>query len=98
MSRIHEALKRAEQERAASQGTCTDGTPVMDLPATESVPAVPETACVPKAAASGTPGNGQGTPSFTTSFTIDTVIARYVHEVSKLAGDNELLYKPEEAQ
>ena len=79
MSRIHEALKRAEQERAASQGTRTDGTPVMDLPATESVPAMPETAHGSKAAtttAPGTPGNGQGTPSFTTSFTFDTLLAR----------------------
>src|ERR1700751_2986538 len=78
MSRIHEALKRAEQERAASQGTRADSAPVMDLPAAESLPAMPETVHVPKAptSAPGTPGNSQGVPSFTTSFTFDTLLAR----------------------
>ncbi len=46
MSRIHEALKRAEQERAASQGSRGDSAPVMDLPPAEPVPAMPETAHV----------------------------------------------------
>src|SRR6201984_2712999 len=78
MSRIHEALKRAEQERAASQGTRADSAPVMDLPAAESLPAMPETVHVPKAptSAPGTPGNSQGVPSFATSFTFDTLLAR----------------------
>jgi protein-tyrosine kinase len=99
MSRIHEALKRAEQERAASQGTRTDGTPVMDLPATESVPAMPETAHVSKAAtttAPGTPGNGQGTPSFTTSFTFDTLLARCAQGEWKPDEKTMLFFNPEE--
>ena len=96
MSRIHEALKRAEQERAASQGTRTDGTPVMDLPATESVSAMPETAHGSKATAPGTPGNGQGTPSFTTSFTFDTLLARCAQGEWKPDEKTMLFFNPEE--
>ena len=98
MSRIHEALKRAEQERAASQGTRTDSTPVMDLPATESVPAMPETAHVSKAAAPGTPGNGQGTPSFTTSFTFDTLLARCPQGRWSPDRKTMLFFNPEEQE
>jgi protein-tyrosine kinase len=80
MSRIHEALKRAEQERAASQGGRTDSAPVMDLPPTEPLPAMAETAHVPKSSAAASPApspsNGQGMPSFATSFTFDTLLAR----------------------
>ena len=78
MSRIHEALKRAEQERAASQGTRAESAPVLDLPQ-EPVPAMPETAhTTPAAAATASPAprNGQGIPSFTNPFTFDTLLAR----------------------
>ena len=44
MSRIHEALKRAEQERAASQGNRTDASPVMDLPTPPPNPAAADVA------------------------------------------------------
>ncbi len=81
MSRIHEALKRAEQERAASQGGRVDSAPVMDLPAsTEPLPAMTEAAdaarTAPTAPTPGVSGNGQKIPSFATSFTFDTLLAR----------------------
>ena len=80
MSRIHEALKRAEQERAASQGGRAESAPVMDLPATEPLPATAETAHVSKSSttegATPLPAHGQGMPSFATSFTFDTLLAR----------------------
>ena len=68
MSRIHEALKRAEQERAASQGSRGDSAPVMDLPPAEPVPAMPETAHVAANTAGNapTPTNGPGMPSVAT--------------------------------
>ena len=79
MSRIHEALKRAEQERAASQGGRIDSAPVMDLPATEPLPAMPETAQAVRAshaAVAAPAAPASGIPSFTTSFTFDTLLAR----------------------
>jgi len=79
MSRIHEALKRAEQERAASQGGRVDSAPVMDLPVSEPVPAMAETAHAAARTSPATapaPGSGQGIPSFATSFTFDTLLAR----------------------
>jgi protein-tyrosine kinase len=74
MSRIHEALKRAEQDRAASQGGRVESSPVMDLPVTESLPAMPETAHLPTTA--GSPAPAQGAPSFSSAFTFDTLLAR----------------------
>jgi capsular exopolysaccharide synthesis family protein len=78
MSRIHEALKRAEQERAASQGGRAESAPVMDLPATEPLPAMPETAHAVRTPASpgNAPVNAPGAPSFASSFTFDTLLAR----------------------
>jgi protein-tyrosine kinase len=80
MSRIHEALKRAEQERAASQGGRAESAPVMDLPANEPMPAMKETAhAAGTSAAAGTapaPVNSQGMPSFSNPFTFDTLLAR----------------------
>jgi len=78
MSRIHEALKRAEQDRAASQGGRADS-PVMDLPVTEPVPAMPETARVPTSAATATapaPAASATSPTFSNPFTFDTLLAR----------------------
>ena len=46
MSRIHEALKKAEQERAIAQGGATSGfgaTPVAEAPTYEEVDATPAT-------------------------------------------------------
>jgi protein-tyrosine kinase len=69
MSRIHEALKRAEEQRASSQGghaplqqnaevTVTD--PSMKAPVVESAPT----------------GVAAGMPSFASQFTFDTLLAR----------------------
>ena len=80
MSRIHEALKRAEQERAASQGTRTDASPVMDLPAQEPDPVAGDVARPAMPAASvnavSAPPGGHGMPSFSSPFTLDTLLAR----------------------
>jgi protein-tyrosine kinase len=82
MSRIHEALKRAEQERAASQGGRPDASPVMDLPSGEPMAPMPDmarpTAGATAAAPAPAPSNGQGMPSFTNPFTFDTLLARCV--------------------
>jgi capsular exopolysaccharide synthesis family protein len=75
MSRIHEALKRAEQDRAAAQGGRPDNAPVTDLPATEPLPALPETAHLPPPAMAA-PAHAGGAPSFTSAFTFDTLLAR----------------------
>ena len=80
MSRIHEALKRAEQERAASQGTRTDASPVMDLPAQEPDPVAGDGArpAMPSASVNAVspPPGGHGMPSFSSPFTLDTLLAR----------------------
>jgi capsular exopolysaccharide synthesis family protein len=80
MSRIHEALKRAEQERAAAQGTRTDSSPVMDLPASEPNPVSAEVAQPVAPAASpvtaAAPGIGHPMPSFSNPYTFDTLLAR----------------------
>jgi len=64
MSRIHEALKKAEQERAAAQGGVTQSTltPVADSPAVVEIPMVP------------TPN--QGMPGFTGPFSLETLLSR----------------------
>jgi protein-tyrosine kinase len=80
MSRIHEALKRAEQERAASQGNRTDSSPVLDLPASEPNPVVADVAQPAASAAAvsaaAAPGIGHAMPSFSNPFTLDTLLAR----------------------
>jgi len=80
MSRIHEALKRAEQERAASQGTRTDSSPVMDLPVQEPDPVAADGARPAMPASSvnavAAPSSGHGMPSFSSPFTLDTLLAR----------------------
>jgi protein-tyrosine kinase len=70
MSRIHEALKKAEQERAATQGNSLPSsfstTPVADPPVFAETPAtgfpVPET--------------HSGVPAFASAFSTDTLLAR----------------------
>jgi protein-tyrosine kinase len=67
MSRIHEALKKAEQERAAMQGGAAQpsfGTPVADTPEFTDTPA-------------GAPASAQPPmPGFGSSFNTDTLLAR----------------------
>lgn len=98
MSRIHEALKRAEQDRAAAQGGRPDNSPVMDLPATEPVPAMPETAHLPQAAmaTAAAPAHVGGTPSFTSGFTFDTLLARCTQGEWKPDPKTMLFFRGEE--
>ncbi|HZC24869.1 MAG TPA: CpsD/CapB family tyrosine-protein kinase [Candidatus Binatia bacterium] len=70
MSRIHEALKKAEQERAATQGVGAQPgyapVSVADTPAVEG--RLPATAMAAVA--------DQGVPSFANSFSVDTLLSR----------------------
>lgn len=73
MSRIHEALKKAEQERAATQGgvvqagytpvSVADTTAVADRVASAAIPALAD----------------QGMPSFASPFSVDTLLSRCAH-------------------
>jgi protein-tyrosine kinase len=79
MSRIHEALKRAEQERAASNGSRGEAAPALHTAGVVPVPVMPESANPagkPAAAAVATPASAQGVPSFSSQFTLDTLLAR----------------------
>ena len=71
MSRIHEALKKAEQERAATQGGSVHPglatTPVAEPPVYADAP--PTTMAAVAAAAAN-----QGMPSFGGSFGLDTLL------------------------
>jgi len=72
MSRIHEALKKAEQERAASQGSAAQpsfpAAPAADLPVFAE--AAPAAAPAPPAVASA------AMPTFGSPFSLDTLLAR----------------------
>jgi capsular exopolysaccharide synthesis family protein len=76
MSRIHEALKRAEQERAASQGGHVENASMLDTPVLDSMPEMTggngsaATAVAPASVATS------AMPSFTNPFTFDTLLAR----------------------
>src|ERR1051326_9317209 len=71
MSRIHEALKKAEQERAAVRGGAEQPTftaaPVVDAPVFEEAPSA---APLPETMGIGT------APSFSTPFSQETLLAR----------------------
>ena len=67
MSRIHEALKKAEEQRAASQGGHVEPAPGGEALATGPAAAVPGVGSVPPAAAPA------GTPSFANPFTFETM-------------------------
>jgi protein-tyrosine kinase len=80
MSRIHEALKRAEQERAASQGGHAENASIVDASVLDSMPeitpgngSVAATATAPAAVATS------AMPSFSNPFTFDTLLARCTH-------------------
>jgi capsular exopolysaccharide synthesis family protein len=77
MSRIHEALKRAEQERAASQGGHADNASVVDAPLLDPMPerAVGGNGSAATAVAPATVATS-AMPSFTNPFTFDTLLAR----------------------
>jgi protein-tyrosine kinase len=68
MSRIHEALKKAEQERAASQGSQIDSSHVGEMPVMDPASVATGVAAAP----------GPATPAFSSQFTFDTLLARCV--------------------
>jgi protein-tyrosine kinase len=69
MSRIHEALKRAEQERGATQGVQPEVPRPPQIPPVESVPASIEAASAPAAPL-------PAMPSFASPYSFDTLMAR----------------------
>jgi len=87
MSRIHEALKRAEEQRAVSQGgqvpsSQTPETTLSDMPAEAQVVANPST--------------GVASPSFAAPFTFDTLLARALQHDWTPETKTMLFFKPEE--
>lgn len=70
MSRIHEALKKAEEQRAASQGGHIEPSQVGETMAAEPGAAIPAVESAPPRAAS------TATPAFGNPFTFDTLLAR----------------------
>ena len=71
MSRIHEALKKAEQERAASQGNQLDSMPAGEMPSEpspvfQSTPSMENVGTMPMGAM----------PTFSTQVSADTFLAR----------------------
>jgi len=101
MSRIHEALKRAEQERAASQGNRPEASPVMDLPTPEANPVAADVMRAPMPAppvnAPSAPAGGQhGIPSFSSAFTLDTLLARCTQADWKPDTQTMLFFNQEE--
>jgi protein-tyrosine kinase len=69
MSRIHEALKRAEEQRAASQGGHVPSAQNAEVTVTEPSMAAPHVESAPTGVASSM-------PSFAAQFTVDTLLAR----------------------
>ena len=65
MSRIHEALKKAEQERAAAQGGVVDASSVAEMPVHDGV-------AINSPAAAG----AMQAPTFSNQFTFDSLLAR----------------------
>src|SRR5690242_16158397 len=63
MSRIHEALKKAEQERAAGQGLPLEAQPVGEMPVMTPV-------------SSGVQATSAAAPQFAPHFTFETLLAR----------------------
>lgn len=77
MSRIHEALKRAEQERAAAQGGHAEVSSVVEAPVLEQVSDRSTGNGNSTASAVATaPAATSAMPTFTNPFTFDTLIAR----------------------
>ena len=85
MSRIHEALKKAEQERAASQGgpSQPDYPPSYATTAAAELPMMPTTEKLPVEVSAGMPASGgvpstSAMPSFGNPFSLDTLLARCI--------------------
>ena len=96
MSRIHEALKRAEQERAASQGGHAENASVVDAPVLDSMPERAggngNTAAAVAPAAVAT----SGMPTFTNPFTFDTLLARCTQSQWRPDTKTMLFFGPDE--
>lgn len=88
MSRIHEALKKADQDRAASQGTRADSLPA---PAGQ----IAEPAARP-AAPRPEPPVGAGMPAFGTPFTLDALLERCAQGHWTPEARTMLFFSPEE--
>src|ERR1700683_3444588 len=77
MSRIHEALKKAEQERAATQGSAAPAQPDYTQPADLGMTAMEES---PIAVAAGVPSGGvpltSAVPPVASPFSLDALLAR----------------------
>jgi protein-tyrosine kinase len=85
MSRIHEALKKAEQERAASQGgpSQPDYPPSYATTAAAELPMMPTTEKLSAEVSAGMPASGRipstsAMPSFGNPFSLDTLLARCI--------------------
>ncbi len=85
MSRIHEALKKAEQERAASQGgpSQPDYPPSHATTAAAELPMMPTTEKLSAEVSAGMPASGRipstsAMPSFGNPFSLDTLLARCI--------------------
>ena len=74
MSRIHEALKKAEQERATLQGGAAQGFPAPEVLETAPVAQIPT--AVPAAAAPANLGPYPVTPAFGGPLNSDTLLSR----------------------
>ena len=74
MSRIHEALKKAEQERATLQGGAASGFPVTEE--AETGPAASLEERIPAAAAPANPGRYPVSPALGGPFNSDTLLSR----------------------
>jgi len=78
MSRIHEALKKAEQERAASQGGATQANVVapVEPPVVEPMARATEEPQAPVAASAASAPHAPAMPAFANPFGLDALLAR----------------------
>jgi protein-tyrosine kinase len=97
MSRIHEALKRAEQERAASQGGHVESNAALDTSARDLTPEKTASSGVVAGLGSApAPATGQAMPSFASQFTFDTLLARCAEGQWSPDPKTMLFFNPEE--
>ena len=92
MSRIHEALKKAEEQRAAFQGGRGDE------PMQAAETAIAEPAAAIPAAAEGTTAAATGVPSFASPYTLDTLLARCPQGRWSPDRKTMLFFNPEEPE
>ena len=93
MSRIHEALKKAEEQRVASQG----GRPVEPVQPADAAVAEP-LAATPPAPQGTTASVGASIPSFGSPYTLDTLLARCPQGRWSPDRKTMLFFNPEEQE